>query len=431
MPVHAAVFEADVTVPLGHSLCGGWIRPAIKVETPLRGLGLVLLGDEPAVVLCALDWCGLCNDAHVRMREALARAAHTTPERVTIHTVHQHNAPFVDLTAQREVAKHPDLPPIFTVDWWEKITTTLAESLRQSLRHLQKVTHISFGQARVEQVASNRRVLGPDGKLKYWRGSSCKDASARAEPEGIIDPFLKTLVFWSGERRLVSLHYYATHPMSYYGDGVVNSDFVGLARDRRSKETGRPHLYFTGCAGNVAAGKYNDGSPENRPVLAQRVYTAMVASEQSGERIPVSGFRWLTQEVVLPPRQDADSERLRAILADRKQPVAVRNRTAMKLSYRLRAEAKVPIVLSRLILHERVSVLHLPAESFVEYQLYAQQLVREHFLAVAAYGDDGPWYIPLKRSFAEGGYEPSVAFAEPDSEDILKEGIARLLSRQH
>jgi hypothetical protein len=313
----------------------------------------------------------------------------------------------------------------------EEITTTLAESLRQSLRHLQKVTHISFGQARVEQVASNRRVLGPDGKLKYWRGSSCKDASARAEPEGIIDPFLKTLVFWSGERRLVSLHYYATHPMSYYGDGVVNSDFVGLARDRRSKETSRPHLYFTGCAGNVAAGKYNDGSPENRPVLAQRVYTAMVASEQSGERIPVSGFRWLTQEVVLPPRQDADSERLRAILADRKQPVAVRNRTAMKLSYRLRAEAKVPIVLSRLILHERVSVLHLPAESFVEYQLYAQQLVREHFLAVAAYGDDGPWYIPLKRSFAEGGYEPSVAFAEPDSEDILKQGIARLLSRQH
>jgi hypothetical protein len=145
----------------------------------------------------------------------------------------------------------------------------------------------------------------------------------------------------------------------------------------------------------------------------------------------VSGFRWLTQEVVLPPRQDADSERLRAILADRKQPVAVRNRTAMKLSYRLRAEAKVPIVLSRLTLHERVSVLHLPAESFVEYQLYAQQLVREHFLAVAAYGDDGPWYIPLKRSFAEGGYEPSVAFAEPDSEDILKQGIARLLSRQH
>lgn len=427
MAVQAAIVQSDVTVPLGHSLCGGWIKPAIKVETPLRALGLVLAGNEPPVVLLALDWCGLCNDAHVRMREVLAKAAQTTPERITLHTVHQHNAPFVDLTAQREVARHLDLPAIFDVGWWENITAKLADDLRQSLRQLSKLTHISFGQAKVEQVASNRRVVGPDGKLRYWRGSSCKDANARAEPEGTIDPFLKTLIFWSGDRRLATLHYYATHPMSYYGDGAVNSDFVGLARDRCQKEDGSLHIYFTGCAGNVAAGKYNDGSPQNRPVLADRIYRAMRAAEGRAQRVPITTYRWLTREIVLPPRSDTDSERLRATIADRKQPVAIRNRSAMKLSYRLRAEAKIPIVLSRLVLQEKISLLHLPAETFVEYQLFAQQLVPDHFLAVAAYGDDGPWYIPLKRSFAEGGYEPSVAFAEPDSEDKLKEAIAFLL----
>jgi hypothetical protein len=429
MPVHAAIFQADVTVPLGHSLCGGWIKPAVKIETPLRGLGFVLVGEEPPVVVLALDWCGLCNDAHVRMREVLAKAAHTTPERVTIHTVHQHNAPFVDLTAQREVAKHLDLPSIFDLGWWENVTAQLAERLRQSLRNLSKLTHISFGQAKVEQVASNRRVIGPDGKLKYWRASSCKDPKARAEPEGTIDPFLKTIILWAGDRWLATLHYYATHPMSYYGDGVVNSDFVGLARDRCEKEDGSPHVYFTGCAGNVAAGKYNDGSPQQRPILAQRIYEAMRASEKQAVRVPVTGYRWLTREVIFPPRSDTDLERLRATIADVKQPVSIRNRNAMKLSYRLRAEAKVPIVVNRLILHETVSLLHLPAEAFVEYQLYAQQLVPEHFLAVAAYGDDGPWYIPLKHSFAEGGYEPSVAFAEPQTEDMLKDAIAHLLHR--
>nr|BAL54989.1 hypothetical conserved protein [uncultured Planctomycetota bacterium] len=416
-----------MTVPIGHSLCGGWIKPAVRVETPLRALGLVLVGDEPPVVLLALDWCGLCNDAHVRMREVLAKAANTTSERVAIHTVHQHNAPFVDLTAQREVAKYLDLPPIFDVGWWENITAQLAQHVQESMRHLEKVTDIGFGQARVEQVASNRRVVGPDGKLKYWRGSSCKDPQARAEPEGTIDPFLKTLIFWSGARRLATVHYYATHPMSYYGDGVVNSDFVGLARDRCAREDGTPHLYFTGCAGNVAAGKYNDGAPQNRPLLAERLYRAMRLAEKKAERLPVSSWHWRTRAVVLPPRSDTDTARLRAGIADRKQPVAVRNRSAMKLSYRLRAEAKVPIILSRLILHDKVSVLHLPAEAFVEYQLYAQELVPGHFLAVAAYGDDGPWYIPLRRSFAEGGYEPSVAFAEPDCEDIFKQAIASLL----
>jgi hypothetical protein len=46
---------------------------------------------------------------------------------------------------------------------------------------------------------------------------------------------------------------------------------------------------------------------------------------------------------------------------------------------------------------------------FVEYQLDAQRVRPETMLAVAASGDGGPWYIPLKRSIAEGGDEPAVA----------------------
>ena len=64
---------------------------------------------------------------------------------------------------------------------------------------------------------------------------------------------------------LAVAHYYATHPTSLDGTGVVNPEFVGLARNRRTEESGVPHLYFTGCAGHVAAGKYNDGTADNRP----------------------------------------------------------------------------------------------------------------------------------------------------------------------
>ena len=61
--------------------------------------------------------------------------------------------------------------------------------------------------------------------------------------------------------------------MSHYGAGHVSSDFVGLARkQRQSEEPACTHIYFTGCAGNIAAGKYNDGSHAMRPVLTRRVY---------------------------------------------------------------------------------------------------------------------------------------------------------------
>ena len=39
---------------------------------------------------------------------------------------------------------------------------------------------------------------------------------------------LKTISFWNQEQPLLALHAYATHPMSYYGQGEVSADFVGL-----------------------------------------------------------------------------------------------------------------------------------------------------------------------------------------------------------
>ena len=41
---------------------------------------------------------------------------------------------------------------------------------------------------------------GPDGKVKYVRYSACRDPKIRAEPEGLIDPYVHLLSFWNGER---------------------------------------------------------------------------------------------------------------------------------------------------------------------------------------------------------------------------------------
>lgn len=94
-----ASFRFDVTPPLGHSLCGGWIKPVVGVDDPLEAVGIVLLGSGKPVVLCAVDWTGLANEAHVQWREALAEAAGTTADRVAVQCVHQHNAPFACLEA--------------------------------------------------------------------------------------------------------------------------------------------------------------------------------------------------------------------------------------------------------------------------------------------------------------------------------------------
>jgi hypothetical protein len=136
---------------------------------------------------------------------------------------------------------------------------------------------------------------------------------------------------------------------------------------------------------------------------------------------------WVSHPFRFAPRSDLDLDRLQAIVADPKQSVVNRNRTAMACGWLVRVNSRRPILLARLELGA-ATVLHLPAETFVEYQLEAQAARPGKFLATAAYGDGGPWYIPRKRSFAEGGYEPSVALVSEDSEPAYRKAIADLLS---
>src|SRR5438552_17206937 len=108
--LHLATFRCDVTPPLGHPLCGGWIEPVRAVDDPLRALGVVLLGMGRPVVLCAVDWCGIRNEAHALWRQTLAEATHTVPENVAVHCVHPHDAPFADVEAERLLEAVPAAP---------------------------------------------------------------------------------------------------------------------------------------------------------------------------------------------------------------------------------------------------------------------------------------------------------------------------------
>ncbi len=84
------------------------------------------------------------------------------------------------------------------------------------------------------------------------------------------------------------------------------------------------------------------------------------------------------------------------------------------------------IILSGLHLNG-VSILHLPAECFIEYQLRAQQQSPDRFVACAAYGDGGPWYIPTQEAYPQGGYEVSVAWSAPMIDDVLTQGVRKVM----
>ncbi len=427
--LHLAPFRFDVTPSIGHSLCGGWIKPVIAVDDPLEAIGLILLGVGQPIVICVVDWTGLLNDAHLQWRTALAEAAGTTPDRVAVHCVHQHNAPFVCPFTAALIAAQPGLPRVYDPAFFQRCLDAARVAAVAALPRARAVTHIATGSARIEQVASNRRMdRDASGRVGIMRGSKCVDPRLIALPEGRIDPLLRTVAFYDRTEKIAACHYYATHPMSYYGDGRVTSDFCGLARKLRQRDEPHcTHLYFTGCAANIAAGKYNDGTPAARERLTERMYRGLVASEASLKPEPISNLSWRTAEIFLEPNPTLGPDALKALVAPRTDALAPRYIPAFKLALIDRCTRRLPFFVNALHLDDTV-LLHLPAEQFIDIQLYAQSLRPGRMTAVAAYADAGPWYIPPRAEFPFGGYEVEVAFAAPGTEDALRAAVADLLA---
>jgi hypothetical protein len=424
-----ATFSADVTIPIGHACMGGGISPAKEIVDPLYANGIILLGSGKPIVYVAVDWCEIRNDAYTAWREALANAVGTEPARVLVSAIHQHDAPVVDLEAERILLKHKAKGSVCDIAFHEKAVRRVAEAAKKSLDTAKPITHLGMGQAKVEKVGSNRRYL-VDGKPRFNRMSATRDPKIREHPEGLIDPWLKTLSFWNGDQALAAISVYALHPMSYYGKGGVTADFVGMARKRRqADDPGCFQIYASGCSGNVVAGKYNDGAPENRPVLADRMYQAMVAAWKATKKVPLESIGFRAVDMRLEPRgEEFTVEALTKRLTTDPKPFG-QCLAALGLSWRKRANAGHKIDVPAIDLGPAQIIL-LPGESYVEYQLLAQRQRPDSFVVVIGYGESATGYIPTEQHIKDGdGNLSDWCWVAPGCEKAMSDAIAAALKK--
>ena len=422
------VFRVDATPPIGSPVA---YAPTRSVVDSLSARGIILLSDEKPIVLCAVDWLGIANEGMEIWKKRLAQAAKTTTDRVSVHAVHQHDGARCDFSAEKILKEYGLGGTRYDKAFLQKTIRRTAKAIRKARKNAQPVTHLGFGRAKVEKVASNRRILGEDGKVSIIRWSKSKDPKAIAAPEGLIDPWLKSVSFWNEDQAIAVLTYYATHPQSYYGQGDVTCEFVGIARnDRERALKDLPHIHFNGAGGNIAAGKYNDGSIERRPILAKRMETAMKTAWEQTIKTPVSSenLSWNSVAVSLPVGKHLVEKELLAQLEDPELDPDKKLYAAKSLAWLKRTKAGKKVSVSALRLG-KVWLLNLPGELFIEYQLAAQKMRPYENVCTAAYEEYGMGYIGTKVAYSQGGYETSkrASRVAPEVEAVLMEAIRKVL----
>ena len=427
--VKLALFDVDATPPLGSAMA---YDPAIRIdELSLRCRGFAILGAGDPIVLCAIDWIGIANEGHDFFRETLAKAAGTTRQRVAVHVLHQHDAPGCDFTAERLIQElNLEGYNRFDGKFHREVAEKAAKALQAAIANAVPVTHFGYGQAVVQEVASNRRVeVDEEGKVGRMRGSSCRIQELIDLPEGIIDPIVSVVGFWNEEKPVAVLSSYACHPQSYYRVGIPSPDFPGIARFIRGQDVNSAlHVHFNGAGGNVAAGKYNNGSQPNRMILATRLANGMREAYDSIERIPLDSqaIEWGCVPVRLEVGPHLDREELTNKLksAEARGYISL----ADQLAWVQQVESGKQLDITCLTLGD-VRMLHMPGELFVEYQLAAKAMRPDLKVMMAAYGDYGPGYIGTAKAYSEGGYEiaPTSSSVGPSAEATLLEAVRSLL----
>ncbi|NNE91443.1 MAG: hypothetical protein HKN23_07330 [Verrucomicrobiales bacterium] len=430
-----ATFSADVTPPVGHQLFTGGGKDSAAVEDPLFARGFVLRGGtlEKPVVFVSVDWSEIRNDAYDRWRDVLAEAAGTDRVRVMVTSIHQHDTPLADLAAQKILAEAGAETVLVDPDFHEKSVQSVAAAVKTALRNPKPVTQIGIGEGEVKDVASNRRFVDKQGKVSYARGSGGSNLPGRIAPVGTIDPMLKMLSFGDENRAVCSLSSYATHPMSYYRTARISADFPGMARRARQEKFPEVfQIYASGASGNVTVGKFNNGKPEMRPVFAQRLEDGMAAAWKNTDWIPAGEVTFRSEPLVLDPRIDGHFAPVK--LRERvKQGELGRMKVGMAalgLSWQARCAAGQPIDVPMLDFGGKAKLILLPAEIYVEYQLFARELDPDAFVMVVGYGECGPGYIPVQRALDErdsnlGDWNWVAPGAEEKVHTVLRKLLAK------
>ena len=419
-------FDVDATPPVGTALV--YDKMTNSWDQSLRAKGIILTGAGKPIVLCAIDWIGIANEGYDEFRKAMAEAAGTTPDRVALHALHQHDAPVCDFGAEQWLKKEGMNPQGFEGTFAREVISRLKVAMVGALKNAQPVTHIGLGKAEVYKVASNRRILGDDKKVIASRTSATKDSSVRARPEGLIDPIVSLISFWNNNKPLAVLSYYATHPQSYYRTGVANPDIPGVARFfRQLSVPDALHLHFNGAGGNITVGKYNDGAKENRLLLAERLADGMLRAWQQTkkEKITAADVKWESLPVALPIKPSLDN--LGELLHKETSVFIANNASKQVFMERTKQGKKIDVSCLKI---GNARMVHLPGECFIEYQLAAKAMRPDLFVTVAAYGDYAPGYIGTAEAYNEGGYETGQASAvTAEAEKVLLKTMNQLLRK--
>jgi hypothetical protein len=384
------------------------------------------------IVIASADVLYFIFSAYDKMVAAIAEAAGTKKEHVFLTAIHQHDSVAMIDPDDNDCGVSQKLTP----EYWNKCLQDTTEGIKKAIIDgFIEVQDLAVSKVKINGLASNRRTYNDDNSIAM-RYSMCSDTELKKRPEGVYDPYLRTIGFLGSDEQVIcALHYYASHPMAAYMRNMVSSDIPGVALNFVAEQLGNNNnIYITGCGGNVTFGKYGlhdkehslESKEKSLTYLGEILGRAIVTNIRDLKRVPFGNINIRSERIELPLRKDVTIDSLTVIAKN--SETEFDRKIALRWKKIVQEWDKYGFRDIRTIsFGDEVIILELFAEMAVEYQLYANSLVPDKFLAVAAYNEGSCAYTCTAKMYKEGGYEPTTNYLSPEIEEKIKTTIKKLL----
>ena len=428
----------DITPGLGMPLAGYYnTRLAAATNDPIYCKAIVIDDGRSRIALVGLDLISTTRPMVEEARRLIAAQTGISRDHVMISATHCHTAPILSGSSVRVDTQGGALPiaEAFSV----QLPKRIAQAVQIAAGQLDAAS-VRLGVGSDPGISFNRRFIMKDGSVGWNPGKLNSNIVCAAGP---IDPQVPVVSFESSRGQPIATYVnFAMHPdtvggMNFSSDypgalarflsdakgpKLVTLFTIGTAGDlnhvdvtTKAAQKGMPEATRLGAAlGNSVLGKWSALKRINPGALVAR-------SEMVKLRLPE-----ITEDQVAKARSVA----LRA--ASTNAPPFLEQVQAFKvLDVYGRQGRPQEVEVQVIALGDDVAWVSLPGEIFVELGLEIKRRSPFPVTIIAELANGAIGYIPTRRAYEQGNYEPVSARCAPGSGERLVEVSVRLLQEVH
>jgi hypothetical protein len=441
----AGFASVDITPPIGWRRAGGYHEEiSTGVNDPLLAKALVLSQDRVTVALVGNDLCSVPRDLTDAARRRAAEATGIPFENIVITATHTHggpeyHGPLRDVLRERSMRDHGGEDPREPLDYRAQLVDAWAAAIEQAYKVRQPVS-LSVVVPQQPDLAFNRRFLMKDGSTGWNPGRLNPDV---LRPLGPTDSDLPFILARDLEGRpLGSLTVFAMHTAIFGGpkfgacypghlqqalrEGLKAPQFIsvfgeGCAGDinhidvRRGAE---PGVDYSQRTGQTIAHTIQKSLPLARPIEAGQLLMKSVTIESPVA--PLSDDEYLAAKQLMDTLDRNGAPFLTLVDAWRKM---------FQHKFWEEHGGKLPQEVQAIRLDQNTAIVMLPHEVFVELGMAIKSASPFRTTIVISLANDIDFYIPVRRAFEEGHYEPTTCPLLPGCGERLVAAAVELLQQ--